>query len=183
MATKSIAPDITGAVADFLAKYAVPAVPAESILCGNQNNVALPETNDYIIFTTTQTVRHGTTAETWADDGTLRLTVTTEVLVQVDCYADSRNGTDATPALLRAQAIETVARSYLGPAFFAPYGISCLFADEPRDTTVSSDDSGGYLRRWTTTLHLSCPMGVEVTEDYFDAVTVNVENVEVHHPA
>ena len=157
----------------------------ENIFYGNQNNLALPpEGNDYVIYSYISSVRHGTSAEDWTKDQTddnVYLSTTTEVLVQVDCYASTLNGSDGMNAMLRAQALETVCRSQVGVQFFVDRGISLLHADDPRDTTIVGD-SDNYVRRSTLMIHLSMQSQIKVSMSFFSAVDVDLKNVDVSYP-
>lgn len=105
MKAQNLTPNIRTAIQEFLEIFAVPAVAPENIFYGNQNNLALPpEGNDYVIYSYISSVRHGTSAEDWEKDQTddnVYLSTTTEVLVQVDCYASTLNGSDGMNAMLR----------------------------------------------------------------------------------
>lgn len=175
--------NIRKAVYDFLCEYVSPAVDPGKILWGNQNNIALPKDEDYIIFSLIQNIRHGTGFETWERYAPDQVTYseTVEGVVQIDCYANSHNGTDGMDAMLRAQCIETLARSVVAPAFFNRYGISCLFAEDARNNTLVGD-SDLYEARWTVTLHLSYASRIVISEPYFNAVDARIKNVDVSFP-
>lgn len=182
--TVNLTPNFRAALFEFIAQYVAPAIDKKSIFYGNQNNIALPEDNDYIVFSYLSSVRHGTSSEKWEKtDGKdyLYLSNTIEVLVQIDCYAVTTNGNDGINAMLRAQALETVARSTVGVQFFNDRGISLLYADDPRDTTFVGD-SDSYVRRSTLTIHLSMESQVRTSVDYFYNVKVDLKNVDVSYP-
>mgnify|MGYP000991335535 CR=1 FL=1 len=98
MKAQNLSPNIRTAIQEFLEIFAVPEVAPENIFYGNQNNLALPpEGNDYVIYSYISSVRHGTSAEDWEqdqNDDNVYLSTTTEVLVQVDCYASTLNVPD-----------------------------------------------------------------------------------------
>lgn len=185
MKAQNLTPNIRTAIQEFLEIFAVPDVAPENIFYGNQNNLALPpEGNDYVIYSYISSVRHGTSAEDWEqdqNDDNVYLSTTTEVLVQVDCYASTLNGSDGMNAMLRAQALETVCRSHVGVQFFVDRGISLLHADDPRDTTIVGD-SDNYVRRSTLMIHLSMQSQIKVSMGFFSAVDVDLKNVDVSYP-
>lgn len=69
--------------------------------------------------------------------------------VQVDVYSDHPE-----TARMRAESVATVARTVSGCDFFQKYGLSSLYADDVRNTTVVVDENQ-YVQRWTTTLHIT----------------------------
>lgn len=182
---ENLTPNIVKAVYEFLSVFAVPEIKKENIFYGNQNNIALPaESNDYVIFSYISSVRHGTGFEEYDEKGLddeIYLSNTVEVLVQVDCYASTKNGEDGINAMLRAQALDTVARSSVGVQFFKDRGLSLLYADDPKDTTLVGD-SDSYVKRSTLTLHLSMQSVVKATMGFFSAVNVDLKNVDVSYP-
>lgn len=182
--TVNLTPNFRAALFEFIVQYTAPAIDKNSIFYGNQNNIALPEDNDYIVFSYLSSVRHGTSSEKWEKtdgDDYLYLSNTIEVLVQIDCYAVTTNGNDGINAMLRAQALETVARSTVGVQFFNDRGISLLYADDSRDTTFVGD-SDSYVRRSTLTIHLSMESQVRTSVDYFYNVKLDLKNVDVSYP-
>ena len=95
--------NLNTALYDFLCTYITPKLVATQILAGDQQNMVLPEGEDYVIYTVLGQIRHGTTSEDYdAENETLSLHELNEVTVKVDCYADSTNSSD-DDALLRAQ--------------------------------------------------------------------------------
>ena len=93
--------------------------------------------------------------------------------------SDPHTGRDF--ARRRAQSIETVARSSLGPQFFAQYDMGCLYATDARDLSFVGD-AEQYVSRWMTTIRLSFVTAVSAELPWFDAVNLKrLENVDVHH--
>lgn len=176
-------PDINKAVYLFLQKYAVPAVPAVNIYRGYANRVSLPKgTNEYIIFNVLSHTRHGTNIDTFdaskaltGEDGTITTCELVEVEVQIDCYSDSDAGRQ------RATAIEMMARSPYAVQFFKQFGMSCLYADDVRDLTGVTD-SDQFVYRHMVTLHLTYTAVISQKLPWFDAVNVNLKNVDVVFP-
>lgn len=168
------------ALYEFLTTYITPAIDPTSILAGDQQNMVLPENEDYIIFTVVSQMRHGTTSEDYDPDGeTLSLHELNEVVVKVDCYADSTNSTQ-DDAILRAQIrannLSTLFRSSVAPDFFRRYGISALYADDAQNTTLVSD-SQQYLHRWTVSLHLCFKSSVVVPQPGFTKMGININSI------
>ena len=168
------------ALYEFLTTYITPAIEPTQILAGDQQNMVLPENEDYIIFTIVSQMRHGTTSEDYDPDGeTLSLHELNEVVVKVDCYADSTNSTQ-DDAILRAQIrannLNTLFRSSVAPDFFKRYGISALYADDAQNTTLVSD-SQQYLHRWTVSLHLCFKSSVVVPQPGFTKMDVKMNSI------
>lgn len=174
------------ALYEFLTTYITPAIEPTQILAGDQQNMVLPENEDYIIFTVVSQMRHGTTAEHYdADSETLALKELNEVTVKVDCYADSTNSSE-DDAILRAQIrannLHTLFRSSVAPEFFRRYGISALYADDATNTTLVSD-SNQYLHRWSVNLHLSFKNTVTVPQPGFTKMQVVMNSIVTQEEA
>ena len=163
--------DVKG-VYDFLAKYIYPAIDPECVIYGNQNNINLPpDTNEYCIFYIENGMQSATTIEEY-DPENERLTLhgKKEIIVRVDCYAKSENGQINDIALQRAQNLQTIFRSSVGVRQLKEIGLVPLFADDPNDTTLNSNDSDNYLYRWTVKLHCYLNHSITVSEEGFDKV-------------
>ena len=172
--------NLHSALYEFLTTYITPAIDPTQVLAGDQQNMVLPENEDYIIFTIVSQMRHGTTSEDYDPDGeTLSLHELNEVVVKVDCYADSTNSTQ-DDAILRAQIrannLNTLFRSSVAPDFFKRYGISALYADDAQNTTLVSD-SLQYLHRWTVSLHLCFKSSVVVPQPGFTKMDVKMNSI------
>lgn len=168
------------ALYEFLTTYITPAIEPTQILAGDQQNMVLPENEDYVIYTVSGLTRHGTTSEDYDPDGeTLSLHELNEVVIKVDCYADSTNSTQ-DDAILRAQIrannLNTLFRSSVAPDFFKRYGISALYADDAQNTTLVSD-SQQYLHRWTVNLHLCFKSSVVVPQPGFTKMGVKMNSI------
>lgn len=176
-------PDIYEAVGRFLLKYAVPSVSQDCIIKGFQNRIALPKgTNEYIIMTVLNHVRHGTNVYEFDarkvsqdQDGAEITKELVEVEVQIDCYSDSDAGRQ------RATAIEMMVRSPYAVQFFKQFGMSCLYADDVRDLTGVTD-SDQFVYRHMVTLHLTYTSVISQKLPWFDAVNVDLKNVDVKFP-
>ena len=168
------------ALYEFLTTYITPAIEPTQVLAGDQQNMVLPENEDYVIYTVSGLTRHGTTSEDYDPDGeTLSLHELNEVVVKVDCYADSTNSTQ-DDAILRAQIrannLNTLFRSSVAPDFFKRYGISALYADDAQNTTLVSD-SQQYLHRWTVSLYLCFKSSVVVPQPGFTKMDVKMNSI------
>ena len=172
--------NLHSALYEFLTTYITPAIESTQVLAGDQQNMVLPENEDYVIYTVSSLTRHGTTSEDYDPDGeTLSLHELNEVVVKVDCYADSTNSTQ-DDAILRAQIrannLNTLFRSSVAPDFFKRYGISALYADDAQNTTLVSD-SQQYLHRWTVNLHLCFKSSVVVPQPGLTEMGININSI------
>ena len=154
---------------------------ATQIVAGNQNNLALPPTRDYIINTIIDHRNIGTPVQTmeWNEEtqaASLILAQLVEMTVQIDAYSDSPER-----ARLRAETITVVGRSVPGTDFFAGYGLSTLYGDDARNLTGVVDENQ-YVQRWMTTLHLTYTHRLQLDVDAFSTVGVDVQNVDVKFP-
>jgi hypothetical protein len=163
--------DVKG-VYDFLSKYLYPAIDPDCVIYGNQNNITLPpDTNEYCIFYIENGMQSATTIEEYdPEKELLTLHGKKEIIVRVDCYAKSENGQINDIALQRAQNLQTIFRSSVGVRQFKEIGLVPLFADDPNDTTLNSNDSENYLFRWTIKLHCYLNHSITVNEEGFNKV-------------
>ena len=174
--------DVKG-VYDFLIKYIYPAIDPECVIYGNQNNITLPpETNEYCIFYIENGTQSATTIEEY-DPNNERLTLRgkKEIIVRVDCYANSVNGQINNIALQRVQNLQTIFKSSVGVRQFKELGLVPLYADDPNDTTLNSNDSENYLFRWTVKLHCYLNHSITVSEEGFtQAPKVKLNSILPH---
>lgn len=163
--------DVKG-VYDFLIKYIYPTIDAECVIYGNQNNITLPpETNEYCIFYIENGTQSATTIEEYdPNNELLTLHGKKEIIVRVDCYANSANGQINNIALQRVQNLQTIFKSSVGVRQFKELGLVPLYADDPNDTTLNSNDSENYLFRWTVKLHCYLNHSITVSEEGFNNV-------------
>lgn len=174
MAVENLTTNLRQAVFDFIKTYAAPVVPEEYVIWGNQNDITLPVTDDFILFSPLNAIRHGTGEENYDPDaGTITLAETIEVPVQIDCYANSESGSDGMDAFNRAQALETVSRSILGTRHFKKYGMSILYAENVRNMTYTDEDLRLHSR-WSVTIHLSVRSVIQTTQEFFNSVGVQL---------
>lgn len=169
------------AVKDFELLVMRPPLEATHVLAGNQNNLALPKSREYVINTIIGHREIGTPVEKYEWDAVSQamdvvISRLIEMTVQVDAYSD-----DVEAARMRAECVATVARSTPACDFFRKYGISSLYADDARNTTVTVDENQ-YVQRWTTNIHLTYTHEVRLDADSINAVSVGVHNVDVRFP-
>lgn len=174
--------DVHKAVFKFIEQFARPALNSSAIYRAQQNRAVLPAmSEDYAVFAEIGQYRRGTTIETFGvDETSLDGKNTYRELIEIDFQIDFYSGDDET-ARRRAQCIETAARSTAGTDFFKPYGIGCLYASDVKDLTGITD-SDQYVPRYMTTLRLDYWTGIEVSQDWFDSVVVDLKNVDVVFP-
>lgn len=160
---------------ELLNEFLIPSVDENNIFYGNQNNLTLPEdSSDYVIYTILNIVRHGTNEIKYdAQNEEEHNKVEYEVSVQIDCYADTSNGSDGLDAMLRASSIDNFSQSDVVYEFLNARGMHLLYADNSNDTTIVSDDNN-YLKRWSTTLHIA--MTATTIYDSFGFTEVDVKN-------
>lgn len=168
-------------ISDFLLKFIQPPLSPENIFRGWQNNMTLPASNnDYVVFTVLYEERKGSNVYDYkangGGSGTMYIQKYTLCHVQLDFCSETDAG------MKRANMVETLAGSYEGVEFFKPYGLSCLYADDPKNVEYV-DGEDRYIKRSITTLHLSYVSSVPVETPYFDKVNIKrIENVDITHP-
>lgn len=177
--------DVLTAVYAFVLAYALPAMDAANIVQGWQNRVSLPAgVNDFAVIAPITRIRRGTDIESFDastaaadEDGTLSESEMIQTTFQIDLCSDINSGN----AERRAQALETVARSYLGTRFFEDYGIACHYGSDVR-RVPTLDDSNQYLERCLLTLTLAYWTTVSAEVPWFSAVNLIPKNVDVIYP-
>lgn len=171
-------PDVYAAVYDFILAYALPALSPDNIIRGWENREHLPpDTNDYAIMTVMNKTRVGTnvTMDAGGDAEAQEIRTLRRIDVQIDFCSDDDK------AMRRAACIETVTRDPVGVAFFKPYRLSCLYAEDVRAVEYV-DGSDQFVKRCIVTLHLAAWSGLSVPVPHFDKARVSrLENVDVHH--
>lgn len=171
--------DVYEAVRQFIAAYALPAIPISNIIQGWQNRSSLPPgTNEDAVMSILQDTQHGTTLTFLSDTldtGNFDAKALIELHVQVDICAEG------DVARQRAQRLAIITRSPIGTQFFDELGLSAWYADDVRDLSFIGD-ANQFVRRYMTTLHLGIHEGVTVDFEYFNRATLErIENVDVHH--
>lgn len=169
-------PDIESAFYDFLVTFFASEVPAENIIRGWENRYSLPpDTNEYIVYSLSDSHRVGTNEETKiADDGTFTMTTIFEGRVQIDFCSDSEKS--------RAWAAycDSVVRSDVGVAFFNARGFSTLYADEAISTEYV-DGSKQYVKRTVLNVKICYNVVSIFGTEYAIAVVPRIEDVDEHH--
>lgn len=175
-----MATDILGVVYDFLTQTLNPA--PINIVRGWQNRASLPNASAFVVLTLIAAPRRGTNVHTWADtagaDTGISETVSmlSEYSVQVDFC-----GLDAASVMAQASQLVMFARDAVGVNFFNAQGLSCLYADDPVSLPYSNEMKQ-WVTRYSVTLHLSDWVRGGIQQDSFSDVSLNIENVDVHHP-
>jgi len=147
-------PNVIAVFYNFLSKNLYPSVDSQSVFYGNQNNITLPENNDYCIFYLNGSTKTATTIENYnAEKEQLTLTGKLDITCHVDVYCSSQNGDTNLTALQRAQNIAMLFKSVYGVSLFKNTGVTPLYAEEAQDTSLPNSDSGNYLFRASVNLH------------------------------
>ena len=136
------------AVARFI--YWLGIAQPRQIRLAYQNFQTLPPGDDcYVIVTDIGRRRVGRSCEEFDPlKDELVLKEYTEITIQIDVF-----DTILEKAIEKAQRIDTVALTEHGVKFFNRYGLSCLYADDVRPSSIDAED-GLFLGRATTTLYL-----------------------------
>ena len=168
------------AIKQFILAYCTPELQADNIILGNQNNVVLPETEDYAVFHIIDMQRRGK-----GEQGLLSpdknndyyMQNTNIVRVQIELYCANGNGTTDINAMLRAKSLEVMANSVPGVEHFKQYGMSCLYADAMK-ASIGVGDSGLLDFRWIVNLTLSYNSQYTVKVDTFSHVDIKLNPIE-----
>jgi hypothetical protein len=144
------------------------------IVCGDNNRVPLPPTNDYIIFTIMNPFRYGTPKERliqktvdgnttykWQSEQTYRINV------QIDFYGDF--------AFDRANDIINVSRTEFLCSFLKQYGIQPIACDDAKHLTGISGERE-WVERWTVDFEIDYCDAVSDSQDWFN--TAELERFE-----
>lgn len=172
--------NLFSAVEGFLIQFSTPELKDDGkhVLIGFSNDQTLPDDgNDFCVLSPLSFSRRGTNVEQW--NGVEKAVTYLEYVDtswQIDCYSGSPNW-----AQRRAQTYEIIARSEAGVNYFKPLGVDCQYADSVSNLSGVLD-SAKYVARWGITLHLGFWKQVSVSFPFFDALTVNVKNVDVSFP-
>jgi hypothetical protein len=154
MAISQNYPDVVGLIYDYLTSVIYPDIQGEHVFYGNQNNIVLPDDNDYCIFYVSGINRTATTIEKYdPQNERMQYFGKGDMTCRVDLYASSQNGDTNITALQRAENLALLFKSDYTAQIFKDTALTPLFADEPSDTSLPSSDSGNYLFRSSVTLH------------------------------
>lgn len=172
--------DVLGAVYDFLTTQFEQA--PTNVVRGWQNRAALPASNHFVVLTLLGAIRHGTNVHQYAMPANeapgldARTSMLTEYTVQIDFC-----GLDEQTVCGMATQCALMGRDAAAVNFFHRYGLSALYADDPRALPFTNDQNQ-WQTRYSVTLHLVGWADVDVNVDAFDKVHITLENVDVHHP-
>ena len=140
--------------------------PAKNIVCGFNNRVALPSTNNYIIFTVLNPFRYGTPVVRLVE-GKNESTQTYRCEVQIDFYGDF--------AFDRACDIVNISRTEFLCEFLKQYGIQPIACENAQNLTGVLGEQE-YVERWMVRFEIDYQMTVSDKQDYF--ITVELERFE-----
>ena len=162
------------AIKAFIQEYTD--LDANKIILGYQNNVVLPETEDYAVFHIIADEVHGK-----GDYGLIQkngkdyyyLLKTRFLTVQIDLYCENNNRYTDLPAMRMAQELEAVVNSELGVMFFNQYGLSCLGGNSMK-ANIATGDSGILKYRWILELRLSYNSKYKYKTDSFSAIDLQL---------
>lgn len=162
-------PDIVSLIYDYLASVIYPNVSGEHVFYGNQNNIVLPDDNDYCIFYVSGINRTATTIEKYdSTNERMRYFGKGDMTCRVDLYASSQNGDTNITALQRAENLALLFKSEYTAQILKDTGLTPLYADEPADTSLPNSDSGNYLFRASVTLHFYVNHDLTIDAEGFD---------------
>ena len=167
------------AIKQFILAYCTPELQANNIILGNQNNVVLPETEDYAVFHIIDMQRRGK-----GEQGLLSpdknndyyMQNTNIVRVQIELYCANGNGSTDINAMLRAKSLEAVANSLVGVQHFNSYNMSCLYAESMK-ASIGVGDSGLLDFRWIVNLVLSYNSQYKLEVETFNTIDVALNPV------
>ena len=174
--------DVLGAVYDFLEAHIMPA-PAH-IVRGWGNRAALPASNVFAVLTLIGAARRGTNVRSYAmppqPDVDPNLDLNIAMLTLYDVQVDFCGEDELTVGDMAARLV-ILGRDAVGVDFFRQYGLSALYADDPRALPFVNDQKQ-YQTRYSVTLHLCGRADVDISAPAFEKVRVNIENTDEHHP-
>ena len=94
------------AIKSFITTYCTPVLSANNVILGYQNNVVLPETEDFAVFHVVDFQKRGRGERRLCDplhNDKYLLLDTNLMKVQIDLYCNNGNGTSDKDAMLRAK--------------------------------------------------------------------------------
>lgn len=169
MAVSQNYPDIVSLIYDYLVSVIYPNVEEDHAFYGNQNNITLPDDNDYCIFYVSGISRTATTIEKYdSTNERMQYFGKGDMTCRVDLYASSQNGDTNITVLQRAENLALLFKTDKTVQAFKNTGLTPLFADEPSDTSLPNSDSGNYLFRASVTLHFYVNHDLTIDSEGFD---------------
>lgn len=182
--------DILGSVNEFILAYAqgqdLPKLAQEQIIRDWQNlGDVLSQNQEAVVLTLQGARRHGTNVRTRrnadAETGIIEtVSCLVEYEVQIGFCALCPHIPEYVPRM-RAENMQIIAQDGVGVSFFLNYGLSSCYADTVQAVPFTNE-SGQYISRYITTLHISCWRHVETKLDSFTDVKLHFENMDEHHP-
>lgn len=96
-----------------------------------------------------------------------------ESVIQVDFYGPT-SGDQATT-------LSSVWNTPQAVEFFQASGITPLYSEDPRQAPIT-DGENQWLVRWLVVLHMQYTPMVDITQDFMDAATIELINVDQSYP-
>lgn len=150
------------------------------VVQGQPNRVAAPTATSYIVFTPLMRNRLATNVVKFSSSNAAVLDQHTNVQsamlpVQVDCYGP-------TSADL-AQILSTEFRSQDAIDFFSAAGLEVtpLYTSDPRQIPFM-DEGDQVQQRWSTDVNLQIKVGVTSAQQFADAISTGLINVDAEFP-
>lgn len=164
--------DILGAMYDLVEAFT--AIAPARILRAWPNRSATPP-EEYAVITLISPTRRGTNASTFVfdplstDDGVQTESALQVTLIQFDFVGPA--------SLDYAQKFELLSRSPVFCDFLAPFDITPLFCDSPREMTAG-DGSEQYAIRYVVTMTINYWTRASAPVAWFDSATLNTEVIQ-----
>ena len=168
------------AIKSFIQTYCTPELSANNIILGYQNNVALPESEDFAVFHVVDFQKRGRGERRLCDplhNDKYLLLDTNLMKVQIDLYCNNSNCNSDKDAMLRAKSLETIANSSIGVAHFNKYNMSCIGAESMKVSIVTGD-SGLLDYRWIVMLNISFNSQYVLDVDTFNTLNIKLNPLE-----
>lgn len=169
------------ALYDYILTFCTPAIDADHIFWGRQNDIALPTDEDYVIFAPLNNIRHGTGFQVYekgkTGEDSVILASQKELIFQIDCYSPMDLNSDGFNAQLRAESLETLSRTPQGAELFLKHGLNILYSENARDLSIVND-SNRYVSRWSVNLHLSLKFTFKIAQDYFTSINLDLMDAD-----
>lgn len=148
---------IVKALGDFCATYLNKGEGGPLVIRGYMNRASKPASWDYVLITPLNMSRLATNRHNWnGGEGISSITQPAQRRVQIDCYGRF--------AAIWAKTLSTLLRDALACEFLEPYGITPLYAEDPKDLTALEGDEQ---------IHPRYMLGLMIQTD--DTVSVNLD--------
>ncbi len=142
------------------------------VVQGQSNLVPMPE-GQFICMTPISQRRLSTNESTYDGVDTRDVQQHTEYSIQIDCYGASSSD--------HATNISIMLRDFYGCEFLSPYACQPLFTSDPSQVPLINGE-GNYEQRWMLTAVLQFNPTVSVTQQFADALEVDILSVPADFP-